>query len=94
MENNVGEFTTDIARVVNYISRGYEIRARAIFNELQDTYSHLIQPNTDLYFAVEIWVLLNEYLNAETMGEDFSDKKTFLLSAYEDFLADKKGLLS
>lgn len=93
MDEAATEFYKDIARVVDYISRGYEIRARAVFNGIYDIYSKNIRPNTELQDAIEIWVLLDEYLNTEIMGDDFSNKKDFLMSAYDDFIEDRKDRL-
>lgn len=86
------DFFVKIAKVVDYISRGYEIRAREVFNGMKKTYSRKVQPDRELQNAIEIWVLLDEYLNAHVL-DDFSAKKEFLLSAYEDFIEDSKGPL-
>jgi hypothetical protein len=93
MNDTISDFYKDIARVADYISRGYEIHARAVFNGMYDTYSKSIQPNTDLQNAIEIWVLLDEYLNAEFIGDDFSSKKDFLMSAFADFVEERKDRL-
>lgn len=93
MNKTTNDFYNDIAKVMDYVTRGYEIRARALFNDIQSTYSKNIRPNTDLQEASEIWVLLDEYLNTDAIGDDFSQQKDFLMSAYEDFLEDSKDRL-
>ncbi len=91
MDSIANKFSIDIAKIFDYLTRGYEIRARGVFNEVKKQYSKDLQPGTDLENAVEIFVLLDEYLNEDAMGDDFSEKKNFLLSAYEDFLGDSKS---
>ena len=93
MDNGINNLLLDIDKIINFIKRGYEIHAKTIFSSIKDKYSHDITPESNLHIAIEIWVLLDEYLNTDVIEDDISNKKNYLLSAYEDFLVDVKGPL-
>lgn len=90
MDNQLENFNKDISRVMEYISDGYEMYARFIFNtQLFEKYSQNINPNSVLNVATELWILLDEYLNKQPR-QNFSEQKKFLLSAYADYQEDIK----
>ena len=91
MDNQLENFNKDISRVMEYISSGYEIYARFVFNtQLIEKYSQDINPNSVLNIATELWILLDEYLNKPPRNDNFLEQKQFLLSAYEDYQEDIK----
>lgn len=91
MDNQLENFNKDISQLMEYISNGYEIYARFIFNtQLVEKYSKNINPDSNLNVATELWILLKEYLNEQPRNDDFSGQKRFLISAYADYQEDIK----
>jgi hypothetical protein len=91
MDNQLENFNKDISRVMEYISDGYEMYARFIFNtQLVEKYAKDINPDSVLSVATELWVLLDEYLNKQPRNNNFSEQKQFLISAYRDYQEDIK----
>ena len=88
------EFNKDISRIMEYIENGEEIKARHIFNtKCYEQYKPYFDDTTSpLYFALELWGVLNAYLNNETarMLGDLSTNKAYLLSVYHDYQRDCK----
>ena len=88
------DFNKDISRVMDLIMKGEEIQARHIFNtEIYEKYKKFMVPNNVIYFAIEFWTILNEYLNDKNVRilKQKSSEKDFLLAIYEDYQNDYKN---
>ena len=87
-------FNEDISEIMELIKRGEEIQARYIFNtEVYKKYKQFMIPKNELYFALEFWIILNEYLNDDNVRilNQKSANKKYLTSVYEDYQEDFKN---
>lgn len=88
------EFNKDISQIMECIEDGEEIKARHIFNtKCYERYKPYFGEATSLlYFALELWEVLNAYLNNEAARtlDELSTNKAYLLSVYHDYQKDYK----
>ena len=95
MDENIKiNFNKDISKIMEFIEKGEEIQARYVFNtEAYNKYKQFMTPENELYFALEFWIILNEYLNDDnvrTLNQKSANKK-YLISVYEDYQKDFKN---
>ena len=93
MDKELTNFNIDISKIMDYISNGYEIQARYIFNtEIFGKYSKKMVPESQLSKAIEMWIILDEYLNNPEISKEknYKENKDFLFSIYEDYKEDIK----
>ncbi|MDD2935203.1 MAG: hypothetical protein PHX25_01890 [Candidatus Pacebacteria bacterium] len=93
-ENIKINFNKDISRIMELIEKGEEIQARYIFNtKVYKKYKQFMIPKNELYFALEFWIVLNEYLNDDNVRvlNQKSANKKYLTSVYEDYQEDFKN---